>query len=76
MTTVSVEEVQARLPALIAALKPGDELIIIQQDRPVARLVAEPPQAHESRRPGSAVGKSSIVEDDDTHLEDFKEYMP
>jgi len=76
MTTVSVEEVQARLPALIAALKPGDELIIIQQDRPVARLVAEPSRAQESRRPGSAVGKLSIVEDDDTHLEDFEEYMP
>jgi len=76
MTTVSVEEVQAHLPALIAALKPGDELIIIQQDRPVARLVAEPSRTEEPRRPGSAVGQLFIVKDDDSHLEDFKEYMP
>jgi hypothetical protein len=30
----------------------------------------------EPRRPGSAKGKLVILTEDDTHLEDFKEYMP
>ncbi len=76
MTTITIEEAQARLPVLIAKLKPGEELLITQQDRPVARLVAEPPAVRKARQPGSAVGKLTIVEEDDTHLEDFKEYMP
>jgi hypothetical protein len=29
-----------------------------------------------SRRPGSAIGKLTIVEDDEAHLDDFQEYMP
>ncbi len=28
------------------------------------------------RQPGSAIGKLTIIEDDNAHLEDFKEYMP
>ena len=76
MTTVTIEEAQADLAAWIARLKPGEELLITQQDRPVARLVAEPPTVRKPRQPGSAVGKLTIIEDDDTHLEDFREYMP
>lgn len=76
MTTVTLEEAQANLAGLIAELKPGDEVLITQQDRPIARLTMEPNNMRTPRRPGSAVGKLSIVEDDDTHLDDFREYMP
>ena len=76
MATITIEEAQARLPALISGLKPGEELVIIQQDRPVARLVAEPSKTRVPRQPGSAIGKLTVVEEDDAHLEDFKEYMP
>ena len=76
MTTITIEEAQANLARLIAQLKPGDEVLIIQKDRPVARLTAEPNNARAPRRPGSAVGKLTVVEDDDAHLDDFKEYMP
>ena len=72
MTTATIEEVQAHLPALIAQLKPGEEVVIVERDRPVARLVGEPRQ----RKLGDGIGKLTIVEDDDAHLEDFKEYMP
>ncbi len=76
MTTVSIEQAQAQLPGLIASLKPGEELLITERNRPVARLVAERQSPAKPRRPGSAVGKLVIVEDDDSHLEDFREYMP
>ena len=72
MTTATTEEVQASLPSLISHLKPGEEVVILELDQPVARLIGEPRQ----RKLGGGIGKLTIVEDDDSHLEDFKEYMP
>jgi antitoxin (DNA-binding transcriptional repressor) of toxin-antitoxin stability system len=76
MSTVTVEEAQARLPALIAGLKPGQEVVITLGDRPVARLVGEPAEFRPPRRPGSAVGQLAVVAEDEEHLQDFTEYMP
>lgn len=76
MTTVTLEDAQANLPALIGRLKPGEEIVILQSQRPVARLVAATGREQPSRRPGSAIGKLRIIEDDDSHLDDFREYMP
>lgn len=53
MTTISIEEAQARLPDLIHRLHSGDELVITENNQPVARLVhtaAEPGQT--PRQPG------------------------
>jgi antitoxin (DNA-binding transcriptional repressor) of toxin-antitoxin stability system len=72
VTTATIEEVQASLPLLISHLKPGEEVVILEHDRPVARLIGEPRQ----RKLGGGIGKLRIIEDDDSHLEDFKEYMP
>jgi antitoxin (DNA-binding transcriptional repressor) of toxin-antitoxin stability system len=71
MITATVEEIQASLPSLIARLKEGEQVLILEHDLPVARLIGEPRQ----RKPGIAVGKLTILEDDDSHLNDFKEYM-
>lgn len=72
MTTVTLEEAQARLPGLVAGLA-GGEVAITQGERVVARLVAAPPRA--PRVPGNCIGLIEIVSEDDDHLEDFKEYM-
>jgi len=72
---ISIEEAQARLAELIASLQPGEELVITQNERPVARLIAQSREARQPRKPGSAKGKLVILADDDDHLEDFKEYM-
>jgi antitoxin (DNA-binding transcriptional repressor) of toxin-antitoxin stability system len=72
VTTATIEEVQASLSSLISRLKPGEEVVILEHDRPVARLVGEPRQ----RKLGGGIGKLVLVEDDDSHLDDFKEYMP
>ncbi len=71
MTTATIEEVQASLPSLISKLKPGEEVVIMEHDRPVARLIGEPRQ----RKLGGGSGKLVIVDDDDTHLTDFRNYM-
>ena len=72
MTAITLEEAQAHLAVLISKLKPGEEVLITQEDRAIARLVAEPPQARKARQPGSAVGKLTIVAEDHAHLEDFE----
>jgi antitoxin (DNA-binding transcriptional repressor) of toxin-antitoxin stability system len=72
VTTATIEEVQASLPFLISHLKPGEEVVITEHDRPVARLIGE----SRERKLGGGIGKLAIIEDDDSHLEDFKEYMP
>jgi len=74
--TVTVEEAQANLADLIAKLAPGDEVVITQNEQPVAKLVGERATSRQPRKPGSAKGKLFIHIEDEEHLEDFKEYMP
>jgi antitoxin (DNA-binding transcriptional repressor) of toxin-antitoxin stability system len=75
MTTVTVKEAQLRLPALIAALRPGEELLIVSDATPVARLVGAERGSDAPRRPGTARGQLTIHADDNGHLDDFGEYM-
>jgi len=60
----TLEDAQAHLAAWIAQLRPGEELVIVEKDRPVARLAAEPIADREPRRPGSAGGILTINEND------------
>ena len=76
MTTVTIEEAQAKLPELIEMLGRGEELVITRGQQPVARLMSEQPPAQKPRQPGSAKGKLVVLKKDEEHLEDFKEYMP
>lgn len=73
MTRISLVEAQLRLAELIGSLQPGEEVQIFSGDRTVARLISElqPP-----RQPGSAIGTLTILPEDETHLEDFRDYMP
>jgi len=75
MPTVTLEEAQAHLPELIDRLQPGQSLLIIRNEKPVARLVAEEPPKRKPREPGNCKGMLTIVADDDEHLKDFAEYM-
>lgn len=74
-TTVTLEEAHAKLPELVAHLAGGEELIITQDDKPVARLIREVPPVRKPRKAGNCVGMIKIVSDDDEHLKDFEEYM-
>ena len=76
MTRISLADAQLQLPDLIARLHPGEELQITRNDQPIARLIGEAPKPRTARKPGSAVGQLTIVEDDEAHLDDFRDYMP
>jgi antitoxin (DNA-binding transcriptional repressor) of toxin-antitoxin stability system len=76
MSTVTLQEAQARLPEIITSLLPGEDIQIIDHDIPVAKLIVERAVPRKPRKAGSARGKITIISEDDDHLKDFAEYMP
>jgi antitoxin (DNA-binding transcriptional repressor) of toxin-antitoxin stability system len=75
-TFITVEQAQATLKELIGKLIPGEEIIITDNERPVARLVAVPETSREPRQPGTLRGTVLYMAPDfDAPLDDFKEYM-
>ena len=76
MASVTIEEAQARLPELVHRLTPDEEVVITENDQPVARLVRSAPQPPAKRRLGTMKGSVLYLASDfDAPLEDFREYM-
>ena len=77
MATVTIQEAQARLPELIQRLTAGDELVITEDDQPVARLLQPAPAPQPNRRRlGTMKGTVLYMAPDfDAPLDDFQEYM-
>ena len=50
-TTITIEEAQARLRELIHQLAPGEEVVITENQQPVAKLVTERPTPKPGLRP-------------------------
>ena len=75
--TITVDEAQAKLKELIHELAPGEELIITENQQPIAKLVGEPMTPKTGLRLPPCLGKGfvTINSDDDDHLKDFAEYM-
>jgi prevent-host-death family protein len=51
MATVTIQEAQAKLPELIHNLTPGEEIVITENNQPVAKLVGELPKPKSGLRP-------------------------
>ena len=76
MATISIQEAQSNLSELIHRLGPGDEIVITEDDRPVARLTAASRPKTPPRPPGFLRGSVLyMVPDFDAPLDDFREYM-
>jgi prevent-host-death family protein len=82
MTQVTVDEAGAQLGRLLQAAREGEEVVLTQDDLPVARLVPLDlvQQEHgQSKKPraqrGSGKGLFYMSPDFDEPLADFKEYM-
>ena len=76
MPTVTIQEAQARLSDLIHRLAPGDEVVITENDEPVAKLARTELKKQWPCKAGSA--KETIhwmAPDFDEPLEEFKEFM-
>ena len=74
MSTDTLEEATATLTQLIHQLSPGEEVVITQDDRPIARLL--PAEAPQERQLGTLRGTVLYIAPDfDAPLDDFREYM-
>jgi antitoxin (DNA-binding transcriptional repressor) of toxin-antitoxin stability system len=77
-TTITVDEAQAKLKHLIHQMTPGEEIIISENEEPVAKLVREQAKPQRKQRPGPGLCKGMvtyIAPDFDAPLDDMKEYM-
>ncbi len=80
-TLMAVEGIRGTLAELIDQLSPGDEVILTREQKPVAKLVIEPPSPPTATippRPGPGLCKGMITylaPDFDAPLDDLKEYM-
>ena len=82
MATISIEEAQTKLGELIHSLTPGEEVVITENDRPVATLALprqtrQPDEAGMARQPrelGKMKGTVLSMEHFDDPLEEFEEY--
>lgn len=75
MATVSLKEAQDKLPELIHQLSPGDELVITENDQPIARVLPTSLVSQERKlgtMPGTVL---HMAPDFDAPLEDFREYV-
>jgi len=70
---VDLKVAQTTLNELVAGLKPDEEVEIVHNQKPVARIVL--PRSGTPRF-GNCKGMLTIVSEDNEHLKDFEEYMP
>jgi antitoxin (DNA-binding transcriptional repressor) of toxin-antitoxin stability system len=74
MTAIPLDQAQAKLPELVHGLAPGEQVVITENDLPVARLVnsAAPERP---RKLGTMRGTVAYMAPDfDAPLDDFREY--
>ncbi len=71
--TVELDIAQTTLKELIAGLKPDEEVVIVQNHKPLARIRAS---KKGTPRFGSCKGLLTILEEDEEHLKGFEDYMP
>lgn len=76
VTTLTLEETQARLPDVVHRLAAGEEVVITEGNQVVARLFGERRPLSQRPEPGLCQGMMTIISEDDEHLKDFEDYMP
>jgi antitoxin (DNA-binding transcriptional repressor) of toxin-antitoxin stability system len=76
MTIISIQEARAGLSELIHRLIPGEEIILTENDRAVARLIRTAPTERKVPQLGTLKGTVPYMAPDfDAPLDDFKDYM-
>jgi antitoxin (DNA-binding transcriptional repressor) of toxin-antitoxin stability system len=72
---LNIDDAQARLREVVATLRPGEEIVLVDNGRPVARLVKGVRTSWPCRARSARDKILHIAPDFDAPLEEFKEYM-
>ena len=75
MAIITIEEIRAKLDEVIHGLTSGEEVVITENNRPVAKLIAATPPPRKVPKLGTQRGSVLSMEHFDDPLDDFKEYM-
>ena len=78
MSQVMLEDVGSQIVQLVQRASSGEDIVIVRDSTPVARITALPEEQPKTIRPGYGSGKDDILymaDDFDAPLEDFKDYM-
>ncbi len=75
MHQVAIEDAGPQLAALVREAQNGEEVILTQDNAPVARLTLVGGQAQTARRLGTAAGQVWMAPDWDELGEEWAEYM-
>lgn len=76
MYQVTLEEAAFRLQELVREANAGEEIILIQDNLPIARLVSIPQHRPRAQRGSAKGGILYIAPDFDDTPEGFEEYLP
>lgn len=74
MTTVTLEEAQARLPELLEQLQPGEEITITDDGHPLAQVKKAERTAWPCKAGSYRKAEFWMAPDFDAPLDDFREY--
>ena len=78
MSQVMLEDAGPQLAQLIDQARNGEEVTILDDSTPIAKIVPLLTEAPEPRKGGFGSGKYALIymaDDFDAPLEDFKDYM-
>jgi antitoxin (DNA-binding transcriptional repressor) of toxin-antitoxin stability system len=74
VVTVNLDDAKARLSEIIFDLKPGEELLIVQNGEPVATLIRNRPNRWPCAAGSAKDTKHWMAPDFDAPLDEFREY--
>ena len=75
MSSVTIEEAQARLPQLLEQLQPGEEMIITDHGQPLAQVKKAERTSWPCKAGSYQKASFWMAPDFDAPLDEFKEYM-
>jgi antitoxin (DNA-binding transcriptional repressor) of toxin-antitoxin stability system len=73
--TITIDDARARLPELIANMRPGESAVIISQGQPIATLTRSPGTDWPCQAGSAKQLPHWMAPDFDAPLDDFREYM-
>jgi len=75
MTTITMQEAQANLPAIISGLQPGEEIMITDKGQPLAAVKKAEKTAWPCEEGCYRKAEFWMAPDFDAPLDEFQEYM-
>jgi antitoxin (DNA-binding transcriptional repressor) of toxin-antitoxin stability system len=75
MSTLNLDEAAARLPEIISALNPGEQVLIVKAGQPIATLTRSTIGPWPCKAGSAKNSPHWMAPDFDAPLDDFREYM-